>query len=194
MLRRFEALQQRGKKEGVSEPRISAAADVPRPDLPISAGRGDRSPDSLPSLRVRVEHDGRPVGSRAGACNEVGHGDCVVIDEIFVLRGERSSCSGVGSPVDADAEPTGADSWCDVDVDRERGAADLLEPETVLLDEVEREPVGPGWSGSRHRELDLPSLAGCDRRRKRRPRAIPDDRIVEPVEPVERGLDAIGPV
>ena len=69
--------------------------------------------------------------------------------------------------------------------------ADLLEPESVLLDEVEGQPVGARRTRRGDRELELDLLSRCDRVRQRCPRAVPDDRVAERVEPVEGRLDAV---
>ena len=119
--------------------------------------------------------------------------DGVGLDEGLVLRCQRRCRRRIcAAAVDADTEPSLADTRRDLDVDREGSAADLFEPETMLLDEVEREPVGARRSWRRHRKRDLDTLTGSDGVRQRCSRPVPDDRVAEPVEPVERGLDAGG--
>ena len=72
--------------------------------------------------------------------------------------------------------------------------ADLREPEPVLLDEIEREPVRARrpWRGDVQLQLDL--LPRGDGVRKRRAGAVPDDRVAERIEPVEGRLHALRPV
>ena len=103
MLGRLEIVEERGKQERLCEAWVAAAVDVPRSELSIAPARDDGRPDGLPSFRVRVEHDGRPVGSRASARNEVGDGNGVLRHDGLVLGCERRSRPGVGSSPDAHA-------------------------------------------------------------------------------------------
>ncbi len=97
----------------------------------------------------------------------------------------------VDASVDDDGEVAGGDPRCDVDIHLERDGTDLGEPEPVLLDEVESDPVRARRAGRGHGELELDVLAGSDGPRQGRARPVPDDRIAERIEPVERGHDAV---
>ena len=76
---------------------------------------------------------------------------------------------------------------CDLEHERAR----LREPEAVLLDQVDREPVRAGRPRPDEPELQLDDLARLNRLRERRPLAVPDDRVPERVEPVRAELDAL---
>src|SRR5438105_14090472 len=82
---------------------------------------------------------------------------------------------------------TGRVAWCDVDVELRCEVAELRQPEAVLVDEVEREPVAPGRDRPAHLQVALDALAG---------RGVdvladsgPADRVAPVVEPVVRGLE-----
>src|SRR5262245_727470 len=92
--------------------------------------------------------------------------------------------------LDDDAEPPCFDPRPHVDLEVERGRAELLEPEPVLLDEVEREPISTGRPGRDHARIQLELLARLHDVREWRTHAVPDDRVPERVEPVVRELDA----
>ena len=95
-------------------------------------------------------------------------------------RASGSSCAasaavvaGSGAAVHLDCERSGVDAWDDLDLELERRATDLREPEPVLLDEIEREPVGARRTGCGDLELQLDLLAGGDGMCERRPGAVP---------------------
>src|SRR5262245_24612338 len=92
--------------------------------------------------------------------------------------------------LDDDAEPPCLDPRPHVHLDVERGRAELLEPEPVLLDEVEREPISTGRAGRDDARIQLELLARLHDVREWRANAVPDDRVPERVEPVVRELDA----
>ena len=77
-----------------------------------------------------------------------------------------------------------------LDIELERSGADLGEPEAVLLDEVEGEPVAARRPRRRDREVELDPLLGRDVVRQRGARPVPDDRVAERVEPVVGGVHA----
>ena len=114
----------------------------------------------------------------------------VLRDERLLLRGERGGRLLVGAAVDDDREPPLVDPRPHVDRQLERRRADLGEPEAVLLDEVEGEPVGAGRLRDGELELELDGLAGLDRMSEGRARPVPDDRVAAVVEPVVGELDA----
>jgi uroporphyrinogen decarboxylase len=79
-----------------------------------------------------------------------------------------------------------------VDVLFERRIAELGEPEAVLLYEVDREPVAAGRNRAPEGELLAERLAGLDRARERRARAVPHDRVPSFVEPVIGNEQSLG--
>jgi hypothetical protein len=174
------------------ETRISTSVDVPGGQSAIATARNDRRANGRPSFRVGVEHEPRPSGLGRRTRDEVCEGDRVRVDDGLVERCKRCRRDRILTAVDSNAEPPLADSRSDLDVDVEWAAADLLEPEAMLLHEIECEPVRARHSWRRHGNRELDALAGGKRVRQRSSRPIPHDRVVEPVEPVERDLDAVG--
>ena len=139
---------------------------------------------------MRVEDPARPVGRGKRAGDEVGGRDGILLDQRLLLSGERGGRLLVGAAVDDDREPPLVDPRPHVDGQLERRRADLGEPEAVLLDEVEGEPVGAGRLRDGELELELDGLAGLDRTSEGRARPVPDDRVAAVVEPVVGELDA----
>ena len=174
--------------------RIAAACDVPGCELAIATVGGDREPDGRPALRVGVEDEAGPSGLGCRARDEVRDGDDVGVHDRLVERCKRRGCDRVLTPVKSDAETTHVDSRSDLDIDPERGTADLLEPEAVLFDEIEREPIGAGRPGRGYLELELDAVARRDGIGEWGPRPVPDDRVSELVEPMEGDLDTFVPV
>ena len=191
MLGGLEGGEEGREEKGLWEPRIAAACDVPRCELAVAVARDERHADGRPALRVGVEDDGGPSGLGCCARDEVRDDDGVRLHDRLVERRQSCSRDRVRTSTNPDAEPTLGDPRSDVDIDRERTAADLLEPETVLFDEIESDPIGAGRSRRGHAELEVDAVSGCDRSGKWCPRPIPDDRISQAVEPVEGGLDAL---
>ena len=137
------------------EARVAPAAPAPGIERAVPARSDDRRPDRRPALGVRVEQQAGPFRRRDGPGDEVGDGNGVALDGRLLLRCERSRRRGIGAAVDADGERARRDPWRHLELDLERRGADLLEPEPVLLDEVEREPVRARRPGRRHGELEL---------------------------------------
>jgi hypothetical protein len=79
-----------------------------------------------------------------------------------------------------------------VDLDVEGFHPDLRQPEALLLDKVEAQDVAPGRPRRHERDVERDRLAGGDRVREGRARAVPDDRVQVPVEPVVGELQAVG--
>ena len=121
----------------------------------------------------------------------MGNGNGVSLHRPLLLGGEGSHCRWIGTAVNANGETALGDPRRYLQLDLERSAPDLLEPESMLLDEVERQPVCTRWPRSADGELDLDPLAGGNVAWQRRAGAVPDDRVAERVEPVERRLDAV---
>ena len=119
--------------------------------------------------------------------------ESVLGDERLLLRGQSRIRLGIGSAMQHDLESPLGDPRLHLDREVERHRSDLLEPEAVLLHEIEREPVAPLRTrrDDRHVELDL--LARRDDSRQRRSDAVPHDRVPERVEPVIRELDSLLP-
>jgi uroporphyrinogen decarboxylase len=178
----------------VREARIAPAFGVPGRELTVSAAGGDCDADGRPALRMGVEDEAGPSRLGCGASDEVGDGLGVRLHDRLVEGRERSGRDRIMASVNPDSETATGDPGSDLDVDRERGTADLLEPEAVLFDEVEREPIAARRSWRGHRELELDEGAGRDGMRQRRARAVPDDRVPELVEPVKGSLDSLGSV
>ncbi len=121
----------------------------------------------------------------------MGNGNGVSLDRGLLLGRESRRRGGIGPAVDVNRETALGDPWRHLEHDLERSAADLLEPEPVFLDEIERQPVRTWWQRRTNGELDLDLLPGSDVVWQRRSGAVPDDRVAERVEPVERRLDAV---
>ena len=117
----------------------------------------------------------------------------IVSCERLLLGGERRRRLRVRGAVKDDLEAAFRDPRLHVDGDVQRRRADLLEPEAMLLDEVEGEAVAPlrAWGDDRH--LDLDRLARFDGPRQRGANAVPHDRVSEGIEPVVRDLDSLAP-
>ena len=192
MLATLGPVDERGKQERMGEARVASAAAPPRLQPAIALRRGDGHTNRLPALLMRIEDESGPAGRGHCSGNQMSNRSLVLGDDRFVLSRQRGRRQRIVTSVDENRESPGGDARRDVDVDRKRRAPDLLEPEAVLLDEVERQSIRAGRprSGDTKRELDL--LAGRDRVRKRRSWPVPDDRVAEPVEPVECGPDPGG--
>ncbi len=174
--------------------RIAATVDVPGCELTITAAGGDCDADGRPAFGVGVEDEAGPSRLGRRARDEVGDGHGVGLDNRLIECREGRGGERVLTSSKTDAETTLADPGSDLDVDREWATANLLEPEAVLFDEVEREPIRPRRSRRSHRELELDAIAGRDGMRQWRAGPVPDDRVPELVEPVEGSLDPLGPV
>ena len=122
-----------------------------------------------------------------GDGNRVGF----LLDDGLFLHGERSGRRGVGGAVDPDGERPLGDPRSDVDGDLERGGPDLREPEPVLLDEIESEPVRTGRARRGDRKLELDLLPRGYDMGQGGSGPVPDDRVPERVEPVEGCPDAV---
>ena len=146
----------------MAKARIAAALSVPGRELTVASRRQDRRADRGPAFGVGVEQDCRPVRRRFRARDQMRDRQGVVENGGLVLRRECRRRGGVVAPVDSNAEPALADPRENVDVDRERETADLLEPESVLFDQIEGEPVAAGWARSVDLELELDLLARAD--------------------------------
>jgi lipopolysaccharide transport system permease protein len=187
MLARLEPHQQAREHQRDAEPRV-AAARGPRRVRPTSTAPGDkavlgddRRPHGRPSLLVRVEQPARPVGRRHGPGHEMRDRLGVGGHERLVLGGECGVGPGVGASVDGDTQTPRRDPGEHVDRDVERRAAELLQPEAVLLDEVEAEDVAAGRARNADVHGHVEPLAGGDGARERRPRPVPHDGVPERV-------------
>ena len=118
------------------------------------------------------------------------NGNGVSLHRPLLLGGEGSQRRWIGTAVNANGETALGDPRCHLQLDLERSAPDLPEPESVFLDEIERQPVCTRWPRSADGQLDLDPLAGGDVMRQRRSGPVPDDRVAERIEPVKRRLDA----
>src|SRR5579859_2467034 len=78
-----------------------------------------------------------------------------------------------------------------LDVALERRVAELREPEPVLLDEVDCEPVAARRDWAAHRDLLAERRARFDRPRERGADAVPDDRVAALVQPVVGEVDPV---
>ncbi len=78
-----------------------------------------------------------------------------------------------------------------LDLFLERRVAELREPEPVLFDEIDGEPVAPGRDRRAKRELLSQRLARFDRLLERGPQSVPDDRVAALVEPVVAEKEAV---
>ena len=193
MLRRLDAVEQRGQEQRAVEARIAAAAAAPGAELAVAARGDDRRPDrAQPSACASSRRRDHPGGGIAPATR------CATATASASVATTGSSCAASAAAVAGSAPPWTrtasvrvGDPRRHLELDVERGAADLLEPEPVLLDEVEREPVGARRARRRHGELELDPLPGGDGVGQRRSGPVPDDRVAERVEPVEGGLDAV---
>ena len=114
-----------------------------------------------------------------------------VLDRTLLLGCECGLGGRIRTTMDANLETTFGDPRSNVEVDREGGTADLLEPESVLLDEVERQPIRARRTRRAHCELDLDPFPGGNGVRQWRSGPVPDDRIAKRVEPVKRRLNAV---
>ena len=182
------AVEERGEEQRVGEAGIAAAARCPGTERLVAAR--ERAADRREALGVGVEDPPRPVGRGHRAGDEVGRRDRALLDERLLLRGERERRLLALAPVDDHGQPPLVDPRPHLDRQLERRRADLGEPEAVLLDEVEGEPVGAGRLRDGELQLELGGLAGLDRMRERCAQAVPDDRVAAVVEPVVGELDA----
>ena len=119
--------------------------------------------DRCPAFLVRVEQPSRPVRRRSRAGDEVGDRSRLVGHDRLLLGGERGRRRLVRAAVDAHAEAAFGDPRQHLDLHLERPQAELLEPEAVLLDEVERQPVAPRRARRQQRDGELDLLARGDR-------------------------------
>ena len=159
--------------------------------LERAAHRDERRPDGRPTLRVGIEHQAGPVGSRLCARDEVRRRGGLFLDDGLVLRRERALGARVGASVDDDREPAGPDQRRDLDLDVVRLDPHLGEPEPVLLHEVEAEDVAARRPRGVELHVERNLLARRDRPRERRPRPVPDDRVAVGVEPMVGELQAV---
>ncbi len=142
---------------------------------------------------MRIEQEARPTGRRDRPRHEVSDRDGagLVVGKALLLRCERCRRRRIGAAADTNGERSFRDPRRHFDLDVERAGADLREPEPVLLDEVERQPVRARWARRGHGELELDPLAGSDGAGQVGSGAVPDDRVAERVEPVEGRPDAV---
>ena len=162
--------------------------------MPLTAAkRVDRATDRSEPLLVTVEQPARPVGRWECFRHDVRDRDGIVRDERLLLSRERGHELVVRRPVDHDRQPPLGDPRMDLDRELERHRANLLEPEPELLDEVEREAVGPRWARCDHDRIELDRVARLDEARERSPDAVPDYGVAELVEPVVGELEPLLP-
>ncbi len=87
---------------------------------------------------MRVEQQAGPFGRGDRPGDEVGHGNGIRLDHRWLLLScERGRRPRIDTAVDPNSKRPLSDPRCHFELDLERGAADLLEPESVLLDEIE---------------------------------------------------------
>ena len=195
--RRLEAVEERGEEERTREARIPPASWGPRgeplalapaPDTTLDLhGAADRGP----AFRMCVEQEARPVRRGGGSRHEMSDGCRVRGDERLLLLRQRRIGYWVASTVDDDAQPPLLDPRSHLDRQVERRRPDLLEPEAVLLDEIEREPV-PAWrTGRHHARSELDGVTRSHDVAERRADAVPHDRVSQRVEPVVRELNTL---
>jgi uroporphyrinogen decarboxylase len=189
----IETREQRGEEERGPEARIPSAAGFPGFQEPrlADALRLDPGSDRLPTLGVRVEQPARPVGRRHRARDEVRDRGRLVLDDRFLLRRERGRRLGVVATVNMHGEAAFGDPGQDLDLGLERHDPHLREPEAVLLDEVEGDPIAPGRARRADRQVQRQGFAGRDRSAQRGAQSVPVNGVAERVEPVVRELHAL---
>ncbi len=119
------------------EARVAPSAPAPGIEPPIPSLGDDRRSDRSPAFGVRVEQQAGPFGRRNSPGDEVGDCKGVRLDRRLLLGCEGGCRRGIGAAVDPNGERSLRDAGCHVELDFERGTAHLLEPESVLLDEIE---------------------------------------------------------
>ena len=174
-------------KRGLRPPPPRQGSSSRSRPVAINAVPTAAQPSTCASRRIR-DHSGGGIApatrcATAAACSTRASGSCCAASAALV--------AGSGGAVHLDCERSGVDAWHDLDLELEGRATDLREPEPVLLDEIEREPVGARRTGCGDLELQLDPLAGADGMCERRSGAVPHDRVAEPIEPVERRLHAL---
>ncbi len=196
---RLEPFEERGEEERVDEPRVAAAPGCPRSEPPSLAASDqsvcdlDRAAHRRPSLRVCVQQESRPVGSRLRPRDEIGDGKRALGDQGLLLHRKSAPSRGVVRSVHDDAQAAFGDSRPYVDGNVERCRTQLLEPEAMLLDEIEGEAVAAWGTGSDHLHVELDLFARLYRPAKGRTNAVPDDWVPERVEPVVCDLNTLLP-
>ena len=89
-------------------------------------------------------------------------GNSFALDRGLLLGGESRCRRGIGTAVDVNGETARGDPRRHLEFDLERRAADLLEPEPMLLDEIERQPVCTRRPRRGDGKLELDLLSGSD--------------------------------
>ncbi len=107
-----------------------------------------------------------------------------MLDERLDLGCERGRGGIVRRAVELDGQPPCCNPRCHLHREIERRGPDLREPEPVLLDEVERQPIRPGRARREHIHVELDRRAGLDSVRKSSTDPVPDDRVAARIEPV----------
>src|SRR6187401_445443 len=139
---------------------------------------------------MRVEEKPRPVRCGDRSRHEVSDGDRIVDDERLLLPGQRRVEFRIGASVHLDGKAPRLDTRTDLDRYVQGRGADLLEPEAVLVDEVEGEPIAARRPWGRDGQLELDRRTWLDDVRERGPRAAPHDGVAERIEPVVGELDS----
>jgi len=180
----------------VGEPRVAPAPRCPggeasplRPGCK-SAFHLDGSTDRGPALGVCIEQKAGPIPSGHGPRDEVCNRRRGFRDDRLVLPFERGCGLRILASGHDHAESALLDPRQHLDRKLERRRAELLEPEAVLLHEVECEAIATRRSGGEELCPDLDRLSRPDDVGEGRANAVPDDRVPERVEPVIRELNA----
>ena len=177
--------------EGVAEAGDAALPRLVRRELAWAAPEHastplDRAADEGPAFLVRVEDAPGPVRPRRDPLAQHRDGLRLVLGhEPLLLRRDRDRVAATGCEPPLDARNH-------VDVARQRLAPRLAEPEPVLVDEVELEPVPARRDRPAHCDRQRHALAGRDRVRQLGSRPVPHDRVAALVEPVRGRLHIAG--
>ena len=164
MGRGLDAGEERRQQQRPVEAGVAAAAAAPGLELAVAPGGDQRRPHCRPALDVRVEERGattRVAESRRRRDGQPPRRARRAPAALPARQARRSSrdpaCRGPRLRAFS-ASIRGATSMSS----SRACAADLREPEPVLLDEIEREPVGARWPRSGDLELQLDLLARGD--------------------------------
>jgi lipopolysaccharide transport system ATP-binding protein len=193
VLGRLHAGEQGREEERRRKARIAPGAGRPHGESASLRARArlDGATHGRVPLGVCIEEEARPVGRGQRSGHEMGDGDGVFLDERLLLR--RECCLDVGVRRATQLHPQAAliDARLHLDRELERRRPELLEPEAILLDEVEREAVAARRAWRDDGDLQLDGVPRLDDIRKRRTNAVPDDRVSERIEPVVCELDSV---